>query len=510
MEGQIQDLTAIVGHPNAACDARLVDPGAVLGLDAVQARVSRMKRLTELGHLITSSLERARILDLVTDAALDLLKGDLARLWVVDEAAAVLRLAASRARQGDTAPSNTSAEFPLGQGLVGWVVAHRSRRYSANLLEDPLQVNREWVRAGGYVSQIAVPLILRDRVLGALVVVTKALREFSREDEELLDLLATTTATALENARLFAATEAQAGALKEKNAQLDSFVYSVSHDLKAPLIAIQGMASVLIDEYGPKLGAEGQHYLHRINANIQQMDRLIGDLLTLSRVGREARPPEPVSLAELVDDLLVELAEPIRTRGITVIGWNLGTVWAVRSQIQQVIGNLVSNAIKYIGDAAEPTVEIGTVDDGEFVHCYVKDNGIGIDPAHHERVFEVFQRLHEVEAGGTGVGLAIVRKIVEAAGGRIWVESAKGQGATFHFTWPKGPREPGGGPPRHPHAFGVDARVPAPSGPPPEEPARAKPALGVEPAMAGELPGAREHSTLLLRQGPRTGGHGSA
>ena len=102
------------------------------------------------------------------------------------------------------------------------------------------------------------------------------------------------------------------------------------------------------------------------------------------------------------------------------------------------MGNLLGNAIKYLGDVAEASVEVGTVDRGAFVECYVKDNGIGIDPAYHERIFEVFQRLKEVEVDGTGVGLAIVKKIVQASGGRIWVESAKGQGATFRFTWPKG------------------------------------------------------------------------
>jgi signal transduction histidine kinase len=100
--------------------------------------------------------------------------------------------------------------------------------------------------------------------------------------------------------------------------------------------------------------------------------------------------------------------------------------------------NLVGNAVKYLGDTSQGRVEVGAVDRGAFVECSVRDNGIGIDPAYHERIFEVFQRLKDVEVEGTGVGLAIVKRIVQASGGRIWVESAKGQGATFHFTWPKG------------------------------------------------------------------------
>jgi len=146
-----------------------------------------------------------------------------------------------------------------------------------------------------------------------------------------------------------------------------------------------------------------------------------------------------VSLAEALDDVAADLAGPIRERGIQLVHGELPTIWGVRAQIEQVMRNLVGNAVKYLGDTSEGRVEVGAVDREALVECYVRDNGIGIDPAYHERIFEVFQRLKEVEVEGTGVGLAIVRKIVQASGGRIWVESAKGQGATFRFTWPKGP-----------------------------------------------------------------------
>jgi len=230
-------------------------------------------------------------------------------------------------------------------------------------------------------------------------------------------------------------------ALAAKNAELDSFVYSVSHDLKAPLVTMQGMAGVLLEDFAPQLPPEGRHYVERIQANVQQMEHLILDLLALSRIGREARASEPIHLAELIDEVLAGFAEPLGARGIKVSQRALGTLWAVRVQLEQVFGNLVGNAIKYLGDTPSPAVEIGSVDRGAFVECYVTDNGIGIDPAYHDKVFEVFQRLKEVEAPGTGVGLAIVKKIVEGAGGRIWVESTPGQGATFRFTWPKPPRE---------------------------------------------------------------------
>ncbi|MCZ6624652.1 MAG: ATP-binding protein, partial [Deltaproteobacteria bacterium] len=147
--------------------------------------------------------------------------------------------------------------------------------------------------------------------------------------------------------------------------------------------------------------------------------------------------PERVSLDQVVDALLLEWGETIRARGIRVVRHDLPTLWGVQTHIEQVMTNLLGNAVKYLGDSAAPVIEIGAKDGGERVECTVRDNGIGIDPAYHEKIFEIFQRLKETEAEGTGVGLAIVKKIIEGAGGRIWVESAKGQGTTFHFTWLK-------------------------------------------------------------------------
>jgi signal transduction histidine kinase len=167
------------------------------------------------------------------------------------------------------------------------------------------------------------------------------------------------------------------------------------------------------------------------------MERLLLDLLALSRVGREAVTPEEIDPARVVDDILAELAEPIRAAGITVTVGALPIVWATRVQVEQVLRNLLTNAVKYMGDAAAPAIEIGAVERGDALECWVRDTGIGIDPVYHEKIFEIFQRLNEIEAEGTGVGLPIVKKIVEAAGGRIWVESAPGQGSTFRFTWPR-------------------------------------------------------------------------
>jgi signal transduction histidine kinase len=290
-------------------------------------------------------------------------------------------------------------------------------------------------------SSLFFPMIVKGEIIGGFFAVWWGEKHHATPEElQLVEGIGNQAALGVENARLFASTQAQATALREKNAELDSFVYSVSHDLKAPLVVIQGMSSIVLEDNLDRLDEDNVHYLRRIQANAQQMERLIMDLLAISRVGREGRPPEAVPLAEVVDALTEELEEPIRAAGIKVI--NRGAVvslWAIRAQIEQVMRNLLSNAVKYIGTPPAPTIEVGAVDHGKYVECSVSDNGIGIDPAYHGTVFEMFQRLKDVEAEGTGVGLHIVKKIVEAAGGRVWVESSKGQGATFRFTWPNGP-----------------------------------------------------------------------
>jgi signal transduction histidine kinase len=222
-----------------------------------------------------------------------------------------------------------------------------------------------------------------------------------------------------------------------KNAALDGFVHTVAHDLKAPLMTIQGMVGAVLEDHAAALDAEGRHYLERVQVTSEKMERLLLDLLALARIGNEARPAEQVHLDDVVDDVLMGLSQTLRERGIKVSIGDLAAVWAIPVQMEQIVRNLVTNAIKYMGDTPEPMIEIGTIDRGTEVEFWIRDSGIGIDPAYHEKVFQIFQRLKEVDAEGTGVGLPIVKKIVESDGGRIWVESAVGEGSTFRFTWPR-------------------------------------------------------------------------
>ena len=244
---------------------------------------------------------------------------------------------------------------------------------------------------------------------------------------------------ARDNARLLREAQDAAAALSDKNAELDTFVYTVSHDLKAPLVTIQGMAGMLASQHAASLDDEGRRYVDRIELNARRMEGLLLDLLALARIGREAHVPEAIELASVVEDVVAELAPTVRAHGITVSVGALPVVWGVRVQMEQLFRNLLTNAVKYMGTQPAPAIEIGARPHGDLVECWVRDNGIGIEPAYHDKVFELFQRLKEVPAEGTGVGLPIVKRIVEAAGGRIWIESARGAGTTFRFTWPSAP-----------------------------------------------------------------------
>jgi signal transduction histidine kinase len=193
-----------------------------------------------------------------------------------------------------------------------------------------------------------------------------------------------------------------------------------------------------IDVIAERLSEGGRRVLTRIDANAKQMTQLIADLLALAQVDREARTPEAVPVQPVVETVLERLGEQIRVRGVEIDVQADRTVWGIRVHLEQVFANLVSNAVKYIGPTETPRVEIRAEGaDGEFVEFSVRDNGIGIEPEYFDRIFVIFQRLHTRETyPGTGIGLAIVKRIIDRHGGTIRVESAPGEGSTFFFTLP--------------------------------------------------------------------------
>lgn len=226
--------------------------------------------------------------------------------------------------------------------------------------------------------------------------------------------------------------------LEQRVAELDAFTYSVSHDLKEPLRGIEAFSQFLLEDYGDRLDEQGREYLVKLaNASVR-MKGLIDGLLRLSRVSRESRPRTRVNAGRLLEGTIEGMQLTIDAKAATVeVEDSLPDVLADRPRIEEVFANLIGNALKF-NESGRPLVRVGVRGvEGGVATFYVQDNGIGIEPRYHERIFGMFQRLHRREDyEGTGAGLAIVKRVVEAHGGRIWVESQLGTGATFLFTLP--------------------------------------------------------------------------
>lgn len=223
--------------------------------------------------------------------------------------------------------------------------------------------------------------------------------------------------------------------LQAANEELRNFAYVVSHDLKAPLRGIGSLADWLASDYADKLDAQGHEYLALMKNRASRMDALIDGILEYSRVGRVKETQVAVDLNALVADTVQMLAPPPEVS--VIVEGTLPTVLGERTRLQQLFQNLVSNAIKH-RDKPEGRIVIASADAGDFWQLSVADNGPGIDPRHHERVFQLFQVLTpRDQKESTGVGLALVKKIVELYGGRVWIDSRSGEGSTFFFTLPK-------------------------------------------------------------------------
>jgi PAS domain S-box-containing protein len=242
--------------------------------------------------------------------------------------------------------------------------------------------------------------------------------------------------TEQKQARAAAELGRRAEALQRANGNLETFTYSVAHDLRAPLRALAGYSEALLEDCGDDLGADGRSYAERIQAASQQMAMLIDDLLQLSRVARAEMHLQPVDLGAEVARITEDLQRGGPDRRVRFAIQRPVQVLADRSLIRTVLENLVGNAWKFTARQDEALIEFGTVPAGEAgVCCYLRDNGAGFDQAYAGKLFAPFERLHSAgEYPGTGVGLASVKQIVERHGGRVWAEGAVDEGATFYFT----------------------------------------------------------------------------
>ena len=232
--------------------------------------------------------------------------------------------------------------------------------------------------------------------------------------------------------------EERTAQLETVNKELEAFSYSVSHDLRTPLRAVSGYSIMLKEDYESGLDQEGKRILGNIISNARMMGQLIDDLLSFSRLGKKELAKTLVNMQLLVAGVVEELLQNEPENKYYVVTGTLPSVEADQVMIKQVVVNLISNAIKYSSKIAGPEIEIGAINEDTNTVYYVKDNGAGFDMAYSDKLFGVFQRLHsQEEFEGTGVGLALAKRIIEKHKGKIWAEGAINKGATFYFSIPK-------------------------------------------------------------------------
>ena len=242
----------------------------------------------------------------------------------------------------------------------------------------------------------------------------------------------------LDNATLERRIHERSAELEAANVELNAFTRSVSHDLRTPLIAVIGLAELIIMSHGKSLPSEASAWLEQIHKSGKQMNCLIDDLLRLSQLGQQALKMESVDLAALAESCADEVKRTQPRTNVELVIGRLRDASVDPPLLRQVLLNLLSNAFKFTSRKARPRIEVGLVGEGDGEAFFVRDNGSGFDMARADRLFGAFERLHsDAEFAGTGVGLSIVQQIIRRHGGRVWAEAKVDDGATFFFTLPR-------------------------------------------------------------------------
>jgi PAS domain S-box-containing protein len=393
----------------------------------------RLNTLHEIDLAILGADSGATVAGVALSRLIALLPGSAAQLVAVDEATRRPALIAAE-------PAAFALVEPLAAGAAGGCRPTLVTDLSAGAATERASL----LAGAGWRSLLDAPLIANGRHIGALTLVSREPGAYDDEDVAVVREVVAQLAVAIQQSeyreriqrhseelehRVIERTQE----LEEANAELESFSYSVAHDLRAPLRAVQGLTQALVEDYASELDETGRDYGERIIGAVKRMDLLIQDLLAYAKLSRSDPRLGPVSLVAVVRDVLAQQELEMSSRHATVdVAEPLPDVVGHHATLVQVVGNLVSNALKFVAPGTLPRVAIRAEHARGRVRLWVEDNGIGIEPAHQARIFRVFERLHGVESyPGTGIGLAIVRKGMDRLGGSSCVESAPGRGSRF-------------------------------------------------------------------------------
>lgn len=425
-----------------------------LAQEALEESHRRIQRHVEELTVIYEAAQRLQYLrspETLAQELISLLEDTLhyrfGSVLLIDEAAQELRpFAVSAQGQGRAFVEADKAyiashHIAVGQGITGYVAQTGQTVRAGDVRLD----GRYYAVREGILSELCVPLRVGDRVIGVLNVESPQLNAYTESDQRILETIASQAALAIQQAQLHAQVQRYTAELEQRvrertaqlqaaNQELEAFVYSVSHDLRAPLRALDGFSAALLTHYADRLDEQGRHWLERIGHASQRMGQLIGDLLNLSRITRVEFIRRPVDLAGLAREIAAELAGRDPERQVEFLIADRLPASGDPALLRIALQNLLENAWKFTGPRSHARIEVGQVSDGSPVY-FVRDNGVGFDMAYVGKLFAPFQRLHAMnEFPGTGIGLVTVQRIMTRHGGRVWAEAAVDQGATFYFT----------------------------------------------------------------------------
>jgi len=411
---------------------------AARNLHAEQSARRQEALRADVSAALARPSSKAQMLQTACEAVVRRLGVASAQVWILDPEAPVLHLRASAGRLAHQ--EGEKARIPLGQFAIGRIAQER-RPYTTNELRHaPDAMDLGWVLRKGMESFAGYPLVLGEQLVGVFAVF--GAEPIPWETSEVLAAVAEIITQGVERRRAEQSLRLHAEELSRSNEELQQFAYVASHDLQEPLRMVASYTQLLARRYRGKLDKDADEFIGYAVEGVNRMQRLIQDLLAYSRVGTRGRELRPCETAPVVQHVVENLQAMLHeTKGEVKVG-PLPAVLADESQLTQLFQNLLANALKFHGQEP-PRVEVAAEPQGrEAWRFTVKDNGLGIDPQYFERIFIIFQRLHgREEYPGTGIGLAICKKIVERHGGRMGVESRPGEGSTFWFTLPAVPTE---------------------------------------------------------------------
>jgi signal transduction histidine kinase len=412
---------------------------------------AQLSLLSDIGGQIAAELDLQSVLDRAAQLVHERFGYHHVALFIVDRGQETLLMKARAGSFSDLFPPDHQLE--LGQGIVGWVGDHGETMLARDVDDAPHYVNL-FPDLIPTKSELSVPVRMGNQVMGVLDIQSPDLDAFRKNDVLAMETLADQIAIAIKNARLYETAQQEiaerqraeerlehyAAELERSNKELQQFAYVASHDLQEPLRMVSSYVQLLERRYKDKLDDDAKDFIAFAVDGANRMQRLINALLAYSRIETRGKPFERTDCSAALSDALANLALTIEEANATITHDPLPTVMADEVQLIQTFQNLISNAIKFRRNDVVPQVHISAEEQDSQWLFSVRDNGIGIDPEHQDRAFAVFQRLHtREEYPGTGIGLAVCKRIIERHGGRIWVESEPDQGSTFYFTLPHRP-----------------------------------------------------------------------